>query len=148
MPQTPINSIMNNKALNPGVANTGNVNWVSGLNGGKNWKMYPNTVDILMDNVNKNIFYIKSCDETGATKTFKAFEYNEIPLENVPLQDEDTPSMTNFITKDDLSAFKAELIETIKNMNAQAPVQNQPQNNYRKKKPNYSNGGNQYDERS
>ena len=33
MPQTAITNI-NNRALNPGVANTGNVNWVSGLNGG------------------------------------------------------------------------------------------------------------------
>ena len=54
MPQTPI-TMINNKTLNPGIASTGNINWVSGLNGGKNWKMYPNTTDILMDNVNKDI---------------------------------------------------------------------------------------------
>ena len=97
-----------------------------------------------MDNVNKGIMYIKSCDETGAIKLFKAYKYDEIPLEEVPLQDVDTPGLGNFVTKNDLDAFKAELIETIKNMNAQNP----PQNNYRKKKPNYNNGGNQYDERS
>lgn len=147
MPQTPI-TMVNNKTLNPGVASTGNINWVSGSNGGKNWKMYPNTTDILMDNVNKNIFYIKACDETGAIKTFKAFQYSEIPLEEVPLQDADTPGMSSFVTKDDLAAFKLDLIETIKNMNTQASVQNQPQNNYHKKKPNYNNGGNQYNEHS
>lgn len=147
MPQTTITNI-SNRVLNPGVANTGNVNWVAGLNGGRNWKMYPNTTDILMDNVNNGIMYIKSCDETGAIKVFRAYKYDEIPLEDVPLQDVDTPGLGNFVTKNDLDAFKADLIETIKNMNAQVPVQNQPQNNYRKKKPNYNNGGNQYDERS
>ena len=134
MPQTPITAI-SNKALNPGVANTGNINWVSGLNGSKGWKMYPNTTDILMDNVNKDIFYIKVCDETGGIKTFKAFKYQEIPLEEVPLQDADTPGMGSFVTKDDLAAFKTEMLDAIKSMSSS--------NNYHKnKRPNY-NGGNQ-----
>lgn len=134
MPQTPITNI-SNKTLNPGVPNTGNINWVSGLNGGKNWKMYPNTTDVLMDNVNKDIFYIKACDETGAIKTFRAFKYEEVQLEDIPLQDIDTPAMTNFVTKDDLSAFKAEILEAIKGNTS---------NNYHKnnRKPNY-NGGSQ-----
>ena len=133
MPQTPI-TMINNKTLNPGVASTGNINWVSGSNGGKNWKMYPNTTDILMDNVNKDIFYIKSCDETGAIKTFKAFRYSEIPLEDVPLQDADTPGMSSFVTKDDLAAFKAEMLDAIKGMSS---------NNYHKNKKSNYNGGNQ-----
>lgn len=137
MPQTPIN-VISNRTLNPGVANTGNINWVSGLNGGKNWKMYPNTTDILMDNVNKNIFYIKSCDETGAIKTFKAFEYKEIQMDEVPLQDADTPAMTNFVTKDDLAAFKSEILEAIKGSNSNSYHKN---NN---RKQNY-NGGSQND---
>lgn len=141
MPQTTI-ATLNNKGLNPGAANTGNINWVSGLNGGKNWKMYANTSDILMDNVNKDIFYIKSCDETGAIKLFKAYKYTEIPLDEVPLQDVDTPGMGNFVTKNDLDAFKAEMLEAIKAMSASA----QNNQNYHRKKPN--NGGNQYNERS
>lgn len=137
MPQTPIN-VINNKTLNPGVANTGNVNWVSGLNGGKSWKMYPNTTDILLDNVNKDIFYIKSCDETGAIKTFRAFKYNEIQLDEVPLQDADTPGFGNFVTKDDLAALKSEILEAIKGSNNS--------NSYHKnnRKQNYS-GGSQND---
>lgn len=133
MPQTPI-TMINNKTLNPGIASTGNINWVSGSNGGKNWRMYPNTTDILMDNVNKDIFYIKSCDETGAIKTFKAFRYSEIPLEDVPLQDADTPGMGSFVTKDDLAAFKAEMLDAIKGMSS---------NNYHKNKKSNYNGGNQ-----
>lgn len=131
MPQTPITNI-SNRPLNPSVANTGNINWVSGLNGSKNWKMYPNTTDILMDNVNKDIFYIKSCDETGAIKTFKAFKYNEISLDEVPLQDTDMPTITNFVTKDDLATFKDEMLDAIRSMSS---------NNYHKnKKPNYNGG--------
>lgn len=137
MPQTSIN-VLSNKALNPGVANTGNINWVSGLNGSKNWKMYPNTTDILLDNVNKDIFYIKSCDETGAIKTFRAFKYNEIQLDEVPLQDADTPAMINFVTKDDLAAFKSEILEAIKGSNSNSYHKN---NN---RKQNY-NGGSQND---
>ena len=133
MPQTPI-TMINNKTLNPGVASTGNINWVSGSNGGKNWKMYPNTTDILMDNVNKNIFYIKACDETGAIKTLKAFQYSEIPFEDVPLQDADTPGMSSFVTKDDLAAFKAEMLDAIKGISS---------NNYHKNKKSNYNGGNQ-----
>lgn len=140
MPQTTITTL-NNKGLNPGAANTGNINWVSGLNGAKNWKMYANTSDILMDNVNKDIFYIKACDETGAIKLFKAYKYTEISLDEVPLQDVDTPGMGNFVTKNDLDAFKAEMLEAIKSMSA--PAQNNQ--NYHRKKPN---GGNQYNERS
>ncbi len=140
MPQT---TSMNNRSLNPGVANTGNINWVSGLNGGKNWRMYANSTDILMDNLNKGIMYIKSTDETGAVKLFKAYKYDEIPMDEIPMQDVDTPGMGNFVTKDDLSAFKAEMLDAIKAMNA--PAQN---NNYRKRKPNYNNGGSQNNERT
>ena len=136
-------SSTDNRSLNPGVANTGNINWVSGLNGGKNWRMYANTTDILMDNLNKGIMYIKSTDETGAVKLFKAYKYDEIPMDEIPMQDVDTPGMGNFVTKDDLSAFKAEMLDAIKAMNA--PAQN---NNYHKHKPNYNNGGGQNNERS
>ena len=59
----------------------------------------------------------------------------------MPLQDVDTPGMGNFVTKNDLDAFKAEMLEAIKSMSAS--VQNNQ--NYHRKKPN---GGNQYNERS
>lgn len=137
MPQTPITTI-SNRNLNPNISNTGNVIWVSGLNGAKNWKMYPNTIDLLMDNVNQDIYYIKVCDETGAIKSLRAFRYNEIPIEEVPLQDTDMPAPSNFVTKDDFNSFKNEILEAIK-----------ANNNYHKpnRKPNY-NGGNQSNERS
>lgn len=147
MPQTTstINANISNRSLNPGVANTGNINWVSGINGGKNWRMYANTTDILMDNLNKGIMYIKSTDETGAVKLFKAYKYDEIPMDEIPMQDVDLPGMGNFVTKDDLSTFKAEMLDAIKAMNTPAPAQN---NNYHKRKPNYNNGGGQNNERS
>lgn len=140
MPQ-PINSV-SNRALNPNISSTGNVNWVPGLNGAKNWKMYPGTIDILMDNVNQDIYYIKVCDETGAFKPLRAFQYHEIPLEEVPLQDVDMPSASNFVTKDDFAAFKNEILEAIKSNSGS-------NNGYHKnnRKPNY-NGGNQNNDRS
>ncbi len=136
MPQTPISNI-NNRILNPNTANTGGITWVSGLNGAKNWKMYPNTIDLLMDNVNQDIYYIKVCDEVGAIKSLKAYKYSEIPIEDVPLQDTDTPSSTNFVTKDDLNIFKEEMLEAIKNVTNK--------NNYHNKNKKYNYNDTQRD---
>ena len=136
MPQTP--SLVSNRNLNPNVSSTGGVIWVSGINGARNWKMYPNTIDILMDNVNKDIYYIKICDETGAFKPLRAFRYNEISLDEVPLQDVDMPAASNFVTKDDFASFKNEILEAIKS-----------NNNYRNNHKNNRNyGGNQSNERT
>lgn len=122
-------NLTSNRNLNTNASMTGGVIWVSGLNGAKSWKQYPNTIDILMDNVNKDIYYIKIADEIGNCKNLRAFRYDEIPLEDVPLQDANTPAMSNFVTKDDFNSFKAEILDAIKN-----------QNNNRKQ--HYNNGGN------
>lgn len=124
------NSLASNRNLNTNANMTGGVIWVSGLNGAKSWKQYPNTIDILMDNVNKDIYYIKIADEIGNCKNLRAFKYDEIPLEEVPLQDANTPSMSSFVTKDDFDSFKKEMLDAIKTMN----------NSNRKQ--HYNNGGN------
>lgn len=125
----PTNNIANNRNLNTNANMTGGVIWVSGLNGAKSWKQYPNTIDILMDNVNKDIYYIKIADEIGNCKNLRAFRYDEISLEDVPLQDANTPAMSNFVTKDDFDSFKTEILDAIKTINT---------NN---RKQHYNNGG-------
>lgn len=128
----PTNNLANNRNLNTNANMTGGVIWVSGLNGAKSWKQYPNTIDILMDNVNKNIYYIKIADEIGNCKNLRAFKYDEIPLEDVPLQDANTPAMSNFVTKDDFDSFKTEILDAIKTIS----------NNNNNRKQHYNNGGN------
>ena len=125
-------NLTSNRNLNTNANMTGGVIWVSGLNGAKSWKQYPNTIDILMDNVNKNIYYIKIADEIGNCKNLRAFKYDEIPLEDVPLQDANTPAMSNFVTKDDFDSFKTEILDAIKTIS----------NNNNNRKQHYNNGGN------
>lgn len=125
-------NLTSNRNLNTNANMTGGVIWVSGLNGAKSWKQYPNTIDILMDNVNKNIYYIKIADEIGNCKNLRAFKYDEIPLEDVPLQDANTPAMSNFVTKDDFDSFKTEMLDAIKMIS----------NNNNNRKQHYNNGGN------
>lgn len=125
-------NLTSNRNLNANASMTGGVIWVSGLNGAKSWKQYPNTIDILMDNVNKNIYYIKIADEIGNCKNLRAFRYDEIPLEDVPLQDANTPAMSNFVTKDDFESFKTEMLDAIKMIS----------NNNNNRKQHYNNGGN------
>lgn len=128
----PTNNLANNRNLNTNANMTGGVIWVSGLNGAKSWKQYPNTIDILMDNVNKDIYYIKIADEIGNCKNLRAFRYDEISLEDVPLQDANTPAMSNFVTKDDFDSFKTEILDAIKTIS----------NNNNNRKQHYNNGGN------
>jgi len=125
-------NLTSNRNLNTNASMTGGIIWVSGLNGAKSWKQYPNTIDILMDNVNKNIYYIKIADEIGNCKNLRAFRYDEIPLEDVPLQDANTPAMSNFVTKDDFDSFKTEMLDAIKMIS----------NNNNNRKQHYNNGGN------
>lgn len=113
MPQQGI-AIINNKTLNPNTNNTGGVNWVPGMNGAKSWKMYPNTMDILLDELNDGIFYIKSTDNVGMTSAFRAFKYAEIPLEQVPDNNAGNTTPSNLVTREDFDAFKSEILEAIK----------------------------------
>lgn len=130
MPQ-PISNV-SNVTLNPNTSNTGGINWVSGLNGANAWKMYPNTMDILMDNINEHIYYIKTSDNIGRTN-LRAFSYNEIALDDVPIKDPNMPQMQmpqNIVTREDFDAFKAEILEVLKSNH----------NTYKPKKQNYNNG--------
>ena len=135
----PTNNLANNRTLNANANMTGGITWVSGLNGARSWKQYPNTIDILMDNVNKNIYYIKIADEIGNCKNLRAFEYSEIPIEDVPLQDANTPAMNNFVTKEDFASFKNEMLEAIKSLNNKKQHNNggAQRNELHNKKDNY-----------
>jgi hypothetical protein len=78
--------------------------------------MYPNTMDVLMDNVNDNIFYIKTSDNIGKT-SIRAFSYKEIQLDEVPIKDPNLPQQVvpqNVVTREDFDAFKSEILEAIK----------------------------------
>ena len=124
---------VNNQTLNPNNGNTNGINWVAGLNGAKAWKMYPNTMDVLMDSENENIHYIKAADNVGMCSVLRAFQSKEIPLSEVPtFQPNGMPS--NFVTKEDFDSFKSEILEAIKS-------NNNHYNNNKNKKPNYN--GNQ-----
>lgn len=125
--------IVNNQALNPNTGNTNGINWVQGLNGAKAWKMYPNTMDVLMDSENEGIHYIKASDNVGMCSVLRAFKGTEIPLSEVPtVQPNGMPS--NFVTKDDFDSFKSEILEAIRSNN----------NHYNKnKKPGYNQSNQQ-----
>lgn len=128
MPQ-PISNV-SNVTLNPNTSNTGGINWVSGLNGANAWKMYPNTMDILMDNINENIYYIKTSDNIGRTN-LRAFSYNEIKLDDVPIKDPNMPQPQmpqNVVTREDFDAFKAEILEALKGSH----------NSYKQKRQNHN----------
>jgi len=134
MPQIPI---VNNSTLNPSSSNTGGINWVAALNGANAWKMYPNTMDVLMDNVNENVFYIKTSDNIGKT-SIRAFSYKEIQLDEVPIKDPNMPAQAipqNVVTREDFDEFKSEILEAIKS-----------NTHYSKSKRRNYNGGDQ-DER-
>ena len=120
--------ITSNSSLNPN-ANVNGINWVPGLEGAKGWKMYPNTMDVLMDNVNEGIFYIKTTDNVGMVSALRAFSYKEIPITDVPDPNKPASIPQNVITRDDLDAFKAEILEVIKSSTVN-------------KKQHYNNGGN------
>lgn len=105
--------IVNNQTLNPNSGNTTGINWVPGLNGAKAWKMYPNTMDVLMDSENDGIHYIKAADNLGMCSVLRAFKSTEIQLSEVPTnQGMNMPS--NFVTKDDFESFKTEILDAIK----------------------------------
>lgn len=135
MPQ-PMSNV-SNTSLNPNTSNASGINWVSGLNGANAWKMYPNTMDILMDNVNENIYYIKISDNIGRTN-LRAFSYKEISLDEVPIKDPNMPQQTlpaNVVTREDFDAFKTEILDALR----------RNQNTYKPKRQNY-NSHNEHDD--
>jgi hypothetical protein len=98
-PQPQINQNQNNPII-----------WVSGEAGAKAYLVAPNTTVQLWDS-EANCVYLKSADATGMP-SMKILDYTiregEKP-QNTPLKSE----MNNYATKEELNAFRSEILQTI-----------------------------------
>jgi hypothetical protein len=98
-PQPQINQNQNNPII-----------WVSGEAGAKAYLVAPNTTVQLWDS-EANCVYLKSADATGMP-SMKILDYTiregEKP-QNTPLKSE----MSNYATKEELNAFRSEILQTI-----------------------------------
>ena len=88
----------------------GSLIWVSGEAGAKAYLVAPNTTVQLWDS-ESNCVYLKSADATGMP-SMKILDYTiregEKP-QNTPLKND----MNNYATKEELNAFRTEILQTI-----------------------------------
>lgn len=91
---------------NPGI------NWIDGIAAAKAYPVANGTSILLMDS-NENSFYIKSADQSGMPSV-KVFDYTERGTQEVKIENkvsEETPSidLSQYATKEELSAIKTEI---------------------------------------
>lgn len=99
-----------------------NIIWVQGLEGAKAFRTEPNSVTILFDDENNNIFYIKSTDESGRCK-LKSFKYEEFDILNLYIPksilhteiDRTLRSLLEDITDGNKPSVISEGIQSVKN---------------------------------
>jgi hypothetical protein len=90
--------------------NVGGLIWVSGEAGAKAYLVAPNTTVQLWDS-EANCVYLKSADATGMP-SMKILDYTIREGEkqqNTPLKND----MNNYATKEELNAFRSEILQTI-----------------------------------
>ena len=128
---------------NPTVATTApastpvqNVQWipVNGLQGAKEHQVPANSTHWLMDS-NDSVFYVKSADEFGVSKQFKAYRFEEVdiaPAVETPQAQIDT---SKFIGRDEFEELKAKIDQL-----AAAPVQKKPAGKAKDVKEESDNG--------
>lgn len=87
--------------------------WVQGEAGAKAYVVSPNSTVLLMDSESDR-FYLKSSDASGMPLPLRVFEYSE-KLQNAPRNDiaEQARKSVDYATKDDLAAFKAEIMAIV-----------------------------------
>lgn len=79
--------------------------FVNGMDDVNNWIVQPGRSVFLFDR-NKNTFYIKSVDSTGMPKPIEICDYQR----REEAKNMDTTQKPDFATKEDLSAFKEEIL--------------------------------------
>lgn len=86
-----------------------NVAWiyVNGLQGAKEHHVPESATHWLMDST-EDIFYIKSSDEFGVTKSLKGYRFSEIPQQELSGISEQT-DMSKYVSKDEFDELKATL---------------------------------------
>lgn len=88
-----------------------NVSWitVNGIQGAKEHQVPANTTHWLMDS-NDSVFYVKSADEFGVSKQFKAYRFEEVNIapavETVQTQQIDT---SMFISREEFDELKEKI---------------------------------------
>lgn len=80
------------------------MNWVQGEAGANAWYVRPNEVAVLFDST-RQVFYIKSCDQTGKPQPLEAFDYS-IHSEEPQIQKQD---LSKYVTKDEMKKYINEL---------------------------------------
>lgn len=93
-------------------AGTIGINWVSGIEEVKAFKMPPRANAIFLDSENNGIFYIKSSDELGFCK-IRAFSFQEINVKTDSKKDD-----PQYVRKDELAALILDLLAKKKEENA------------------------------
>ena len=88
--------------------------WVQGEAGAKSYLTAPNTTVLLMDSEAQR-FYLKSTDSSGMPLPLRIFEYAE-KTPNSPSNAPQNPTVdySNFATKAEFDAFKAEIEGIVK----------------------------------
>lgn len=119
-------------------APTQNVSWifVNGLQGAKEHHVPARSTHWLMDNSDA-VFYVKSSDEFGAPKEFKAYKFTELdiaPPVEAPQAQIDT---SKFISRDEFDELKAKIDQLA---TALVPVQKKPAGKAKDVKEESDNG--------
>lgn len=108
--QQPIPTPMQQQQMQQQPQNVGSLIWVSGEAGAKAYLVAPNTTVQLWDS-ESNCVYLKSADASGMP-SMKILDYTiregEKP-QNTPLKND----MNNYATKEELNAFRTEILQTI-----------------------------------
>ena len=88
--------------------------WVQGEAGAKSYLTAPNTTVLLMDSEAQR-FYLKSTDSSGMPLPLRIFEYAEkTPNSHSNAPQNPTVDYSNFATKAEFDAFKAEIEGIVK----------------------------------
>ena len=86
------------------------LNWVQGEAGAKSWYITPGATVLLMDSEAQR-FYLKSADMNGVP-AMRTFEYNEVGAQ----KPQDVPQPINFVTVDEFSGFKNEVLRKLEEL--------------------------------
>ena len=89
--------------------NNGSFIWVQGEAGAKSYLVAPNNTVQLWDS-EQNTIYLKSADSTGMP-SMKILDYTIRDTTNVPVKAPLSMPVKEYVTKDELEAFKAEIMK-------------------------------------
>lgn len=90
----------------PTQTQAGAISWVQGEAGARSVPVQPGQKALLMDS-ETNVFYVKSCDNSGMPLPLRIFEYKEV--NKVATSDETAGAQSTYVTHEELEKALAEL---------------------------------------